>query len=127
MTKQELITNQLQFERDRIAAELELLNKFEAIMQRMPEKAIAGVRLVCGMMVIYEVDRDTARETMKALNAGRWTKTLGSAGTVIHYFASVDGVDIQFFNIPPPDNCKIETEEVYIPAHNEIVRKLVCA
>ena len=73
---------------------------------------------------------DKIVQIIKALNAGKWTKTPAEEGT-IHYSTTIEGVGIRCYKGEPPPNCKVveyleEVPEQVIPAKFVTKRKLVC-
>lgn len=67
-------------------------------------------------------------KVMRTFKAGKWNKTVSSHSQEarIDYTATFDGVSVRCYAGHPPPSCKIVEEVVLIPAHQEVVRKLVC-
>jgi hypothetical protein len=107
------------------------------------DERIRKLELVTGLDTIEldatfygtDIDLDNLKhsqvlEVMKALNAGKWTKTPGDNGTV-HYTTKLGEVSVRCYQGEPPPNCKIveyleEVPEQIIPARMIIKRKLQC-
>lgn len=76
------------------------------------------------------LEHDKVVTVMKALNAGKWSKTPADNATV-HYETEFSGVKVRCYQGKPPPNCKIVEElqdvpEQIIPAKTITIRKLVC-
>lgn len=65
------------------------------------------------------------RLVLGTFKAGKWNKTPNQNGKV-DYETIFDGMTVRCWAGEPPSNCRIIEEEVYIPAHTEIVKRLVC-
>jgi hypothetical protein len=71
--------------------------------------------------------RDVLLAGLKAFG-GDWEKEAMDGGTV-NYSQMINGLSIRFFSAPPPPNCRLEEEEVLIPAQPSRIEKrlkLVC-
>ena len=124
--KAELIAERLKYERAEAHAHLALCDKIGAICEKLPDYAIEGVAISCGCMMIYGLNkREKVEEVLRCLSAGHWLKRL-TEDTRITYSAIIDGVTVELYGVPPPDSCKIIAEEVFVPAHNETRRTLIC-
>ena len=65
---------------------------------------------------------------LRAIPGGRWEKKISHYdGGTLDYECEIEGVRVLLFAAEPPLSCRIETEEVEVPAHKEIRRKVVCA
>jgi len=111
-----------------------LLTKARGILEQA-ERAIfdAGVadKIVdyCGGVDFDNLTHQEAVKVMLALG-GKWTKEY--RGTTINYLQTIHGVLFRLWGCQPPRSCRIVEEKVLVPekpavpAHEQIIRKLVC-
>lgn len=127
-TKRDLVRAELESQRAELRRDLDDCDRAEAIMLRLPDRFIAGCKVMMHTLLIYGVqyDRAGAEEIMHSLAAGRWEKRVLENGTRISYCTTIDGMLVEIYGAPPPSSCQIVARPEYVPAHNRIVRELVC-
>lgn len=77
-----------------------------------------------GIQIICEVKTREGFAPIRALHKGVWDKSIEPGKAT--YRAEVQGIWIICNVSELPPSCKIEEQEVYVPAHKEIRRKVVC-
>lgn len=98
----------------------------ERILERLPEDC--PVSATNEWIQISSPTREQVLAVISALNAGKWEKKICHADpTKIDYETTIEGISVIIFYAEPPTSCRIEIEEVEIPARRIAVRKLVCA
>lgn len=104
---------------------MEMQGPMERIVAKLPDGIM--VSLSDEWVQISSPTREQVLEVLKALNAGKWDKTICHAnGEKLDYETTIEGIKVIMFYSEPPTSCRIEIEEVDVPAHKETHRKLVC-
>lgn len=127
-TKEERVAELQAYFRKRHLDAIALIDRSKALLERLPESVLEQVGFSEDWIQISSPTREQVEAALSALNAGQMKKSLcHSNPTLIDYEGVVDGVRVIIHAAKPPASCRIEPEEVYVPAHNKTVLKLVCA
>ena len=75
---------------------------------------------------IENVSRETLPRLLEHLSAGKWQKEL-CGNTAINYInETMFDFPVRIYAVEPPGTCRIEIEEVEVPARKEKRYKMVC-
>ncbi len=125
--KAKLVRDELRGFRSELEEGIALCDKVAIAMLKLPAEVIPNCCILHGALIIYHQEREGVLSIISALNAGKWEKNINHSNpTRLDYKAVVDGVNVEIWNAAPPEGCKIIEEEIEVPAHTEIMRKLVC-
>lgn len=99
----------------------------ERIIARLPVELHTCVTATREWIQVSAPTREQVRAVLAALHAGRWEKSVCKNDSArLDYTAHIDGIEVTIHMAEPPASCRIETEVIEVPAHQKIVRTLVC-
>ena len=114
--------------RARIAKLAGMQEKMEAIIERLPNDEHLRVVACNEWIQICSATREQVVAVLSALNAGKWEKEICTMDNkTVNYKTRIDGIEVTMHNSEPPTSCRIETQEIEVPAHKQTVIKLICA
>ena len=114
--------------RARIANLSAMQDKMEAIIERLPNDEHLRIVASNEWIQICSATREQVVAVLSALNAGKWEKELCTMDNkTVNYKTLIDGIEVTMHNAEPPTSCRIETQEIEVPAHKQTVIKLICA
>lgn len=92
---------------------------------KLTDLALLGIKAnVCYHYIDFDnLNHDQAVKVLLAF-PGTWEKHANE--TTIDYIREQDNMFIRCYHSAPPPNCKIIEEEVEVPAHTKLVRRLQC-
>lgn len=127
--RENLVTDLLESNRSEARRLLEMINLSESLLRRLPISVLPFCCFSAHWLQISTPSRAQVVEIFAAVGAGDMVKIPSQYGdkTRIDYEGTIAGVLVVIYGAEAPPSCRIELEEVYVPAHNETVRKLVCA
>lgn len=124
---QDHISRILDDAREGAESTLRMVANSSSILSKLSESVLSKCILSTSWLQMSGLTREEVKSTLSILHAGRWEKMPCQEAGFIDYEGEVDGVRIVLYRAQPPPSCRIETEHVYVPAHNKTVRKLICA
>lgn len=110
----------------KLAKLVALQSPMESIAAKLPPY-LGNVAASEEWLQISDCTHEEAAEVMRCLAAGKWERKVSSgSNSKIDYETKIDGVRVFIYCAQPPSSCRIETEEIEVPAHRKTITKLVC-
>lgn len=104
---------------------IEALGKIRLMIEAYGLEDEADITIYGAQLDLNHCSRGAFNRIRRKLPKGlKWNRRTDSNG--LHYTTNIDGVVVRFWATELPPSCRLETEEVLVPAHTEKRLKVVC-